>query len=259
MRILKKEDLFSDVLVSAVKKMYKGECKPHAHDFFEIEYVIKGQGIYEIDGKPHQIKEGMLFFMTPANIHGIKNADMELINVMFKNGSDILPFNVGSSCISVTEIPEQDRALIYEMLFELVKIHQNNVYYGKLILECVFQKLSLFADKSNKPTEQYISKAITFIMENFRKGISLGDVAQSIGISKAYLSDYFVKQTGINFKVYLDNVRFDYVRTLLEITDLPVGEIYIGAGFTDYANFSRRFKKRFGMSPLAYRKNNTKE
>ncbi|MBE6689614.1 MAG: helix-turn-helix domain-containing protein [Ruminococcaceae bacterium] len=259
MHILKKEDLFSDALVWAIKKRYIGDYKAHGHDFFEIEYVIKGQGIYEIDGKSYHIKEGMLFFMTPANVHAVKGADMELINVMFKTGGDILPFNVGSSCISVTEIPAQDRTLIYEMLFELVKIHQNNAYYGRLILECVFQKLSLFADKSTKPTEQYISKAITFILENFRKGITLGDVARNLGLSKAYLSDYFVKQTGINFKAYLDNLRFDYVRILLEFTDAPVGEVYADAGFTDYTNFSRRFKSRFGMSPFAYRKNNTKE
>ena len=95
-------------------------------------------------------------------------------------------------------------------------------------------------------------------MENFKNGISLEDAAENVGLSKAYLSDYFVKQTGINFKEYLDNLRFTYARTLLEFTDNSVNDVYQESGFKDYANFTRRFKKKFGFTPSEYRKKRRK-
>ena len=250
---MKKDELFTDVLVSASKKRFVGDVKPHGHDFFELEYIIEGKGAYEIDGKQYQIKSGMLFFMTPANVHTVKNADMELINVMFKVGGGALPFDLSGGYMSATEFSEQDRTLVFELLSELVKVHKTDVRYGRLLLECVFQKLSFTEARIKPEIKPYVSQTITFILENFRKGITLGDVARVVGLSKAYLSDYFVNHTGINFKTYLDNVRFDYVRMLLEFTDTPIGEIYLDAGFGDYTNFSRRFKKRFLMSPVEYR------
>ena len=243
----------NDELVSASRKKFVGGVKPHGHDFFEIEYIIDGSGICEIDGRRYPIKSGMLFFMTPANIHSIKDADMELINVMFKIGGEMLPFDVSVDCMSATELPKEDRALVYELLSELVKVHKSDSRYGRMLLECVFQKMSVSGNQTDIANKPYVSKAINFILENFRKGITLEDVAHVVGLSKAYLSDYFVKQTGINFKTYLDKVRFDYVRILLEFTDMPIGGIYIDAGFCDYANFARRFKRQFGVSPREYR------
>ena len=253
MYIMKKDELFTDVLVSASKKRFVGDVKPHGHDFFEMEYIIEGNGTYDIDGKQYAIKSGMLFFMTPANVHTVKNADMELVNVMFKIGGGVLPFDIGGGYMSATEFSEEDRPLVFELLSELVKVHKTDIRYGRLLLECVFQKLSFSDVRVNAESKPYISQTIAFILENFRKGITLGDAARGVGLSKAYLSDYFVTQTGINFKTYLDNVRFDYVRMLLEFTDTPIGEIYLDAGFGDYTNFSRRFKKRFSMSPVEYR------
>ena len=110
MYIMKKDELFMETFISATRKIFIGNTKPHGHDFFELEYIIKGSGIYEIDGKSYPIKEGMLFFLTPADVHTIKSADMELINVMFTSGGEMLPFDFGSA----TEFPAESRGLVYD-------------------------------------------------------------------------------------------------------------------------------------------------
>ena len=254
MYIMKKDELFMKTFISATRKIFIGNTKPHGHDFFELEYIIKGSGIYEIDGKSYPIKEGMLFFLTPADVHTIKSADMELINVMFTSGGEILPFDFGSA----TEFPTESRGLVYELLSELVRVCESDRSYSRLLLKCVFNKLAHTDVAREKANEPYISKTITYIMENFRKGISLEDAAENVGLSKSYLSDYFAKQTGINFKEYLDNLRFTYARTLLEFTDNAIDDAYQESGFKDYANFTRRFKKKYGCTPSEYRKKRRK-
>jgi transcriptional regulator GlxA family with amidase domain len=43
-------------------------------------------------------------------------------------------------------------------------------------------------------------------------------------------------------------------RNLLANTSMRIGEIAAETGFNDMFHFSRIFKKRFGKSPVAYRK-----
>ena len=99
----------------------------------------------------------------------------------------------------------------------------------------------------------YTRRAILFIMNNFRRGITLEEVARHLGLSTAYFSDLFQKQVGRSFKAYLDDLRFSYAENLLMLSDLPVGCVFAEAGFRDYANFARRFKARHGSTPKEYR------
>ena len=83
MEIYKKSKYIGNSFISAVQKRINGNFAEHGHDFFEIEFVIDGTGTYIVDGISYPIGKNMLFFMSPANIHAIKNCDAEIINVMF--------------------------------------------------------------------------------------------------------------------------------------------------------------------------------
>ena len=116
------------------------------------------------------------------------------------------------------------------------------------------RKLAGYLSPAVEESKPYISSAIAYMLENFRYGISLESVAKKVGVSKAYLSDCFKKQTGTNFSSYLDDLRFSYAITMLSFTDMSVTDICSASGFDDYTNFLRRFKKRYGLAPLKYRK-----
>ena len=144
--------------------------------------------------------------------------------------------------------------MISALLHELVVVQKTDLHYETLLLQCVLQKLLHMKTPQGGELLPYIQHAILYILENFRFGVTLESTAMHLGLSQAYLSDLFKKETGTTFKAYLDDLRFSYVKNLLRATDLSVREIYDTSGFHDYANFARRFKMQFGMTPSEYRK-----
>ena len=89
--------------------------------------------------------------------------------------------------------------------------------------------------------------------------IGIDTICRELGVSAAYFSTVFKKETGKTFISYLTDYRMERaVELLLTTTD----RTYMIAEKTGYAEpnyFSYVFKKRFGMSPTAYRAEKMKE
>ena len=137
---------------------------------------------------------------------------------------------------------------------ELIRIQENNPHYARALLDCALQRLAEHPRAANATALPYIQRALLYITERFRDGITLADTAAHIGLSATYFSELFAAETGTPFKVYLDNIRFSHAKNLLAFTDIPICRIYEYAGFGDYANFSRRFHRLMGVTPSEYRK-----
>jgi two-component system response regulator YesN len=99
-----------------------------------------------------------------------------------------------------------------------------------------------------------IRQAKTFMEQHYRENISLGEIAESIPVSKFYLSHMFHDVTGENIKEYLMNFRVDRAIELLN-TGRTISEIAFETGFEDPAYFSKCFKKKTGVSPTQYHEN----
>lgn len=99
-----------------------------------------------------------------------------------------------------------------------------------------------------------VKEVMRYVEEHFGERISLEQVAEEVFLSKPYLSTLFKKETGKKFSSYLQEVRLEKSRSLLQNTRLTIGEIADQAGFFDSAHFSKVFKEHYGCSPLEYRK-----
>ena len=99
-----------------------------------------------------------------------------------------------------------------------------------------------------------VKEVIRYVEEHFGERISLDQVAEEVFLSKPYLSTLFKKETGKKFSSYLQEVRLEKSRNLLQNSKLTIGEIADEAGFFDSAHYSRAFKEHYGCSPLEYRK-----
>lgn len=262
MRLLEKENLIQNGIITASKKHITGSFTEHGHKFFEIEYVISGSGTYIIDGISYPICKNTLFFMSPSNFHAVKDCDAEIINIMFScNLCDTNSVYCLSSFenLCALNLSDEDSILIEKMLMEITK--SNDINYMVHFLRAVTLKLSnMVENKKGVPqsTQSHIQSAIIYTLENFRSSITLKSTAEHTKLAPAYLSTLFLKETGTNFKAYLDEIRFDYATKLLKFTQLSVSEVCTTSGFTDYTNFTRRFKAKFNCTPSEYRKEKKK-
>ena len=226
--------------------------------FFELEYVIRGKGVCVIDGKEYPMHEGALFLLSPINTHAVRDADTELFNVMFRleYASSLPELSLFPTSHSPFFSPnERDSAFLHSLLCEIVDTHEKNTGYARHLLACVLEKLRfLSAPETERTALPYIRRAILYTTEHFRENVSLERTAACLGLSPSYFSELFLRETGKSFKQYLDTLRFSHAKELLAFTDLPVSEVHRLSGFADYANFSRRFKSAFGMTPTDYRR-----
>lgn len=78
--------------------------------------------------------------------------------------------------------------------------------------------------------------------------------AEYVNKSKNYFSYLFKKELGISFVEYLNQVRVEAAKKLLDTTDEKTYEISEKVGYSDYKYFSSVFKKITGVSPAQYKK-----
>ena len=92
-----------------------------------------------------------------------------------------------------------------------------------------------------------------FIEANYDQPISLGDIAQAVGYSPAYLTNLVRQQTGKSVHRWLVERRMTQAISLLQETKSTVSQIAEEVGYQDVCHFSRYFRQFYGTSPQAWR------
>ncbi|MGG6311497.1 helix-turn-helix domain-containing protein [Paenibacillus macerans] len=99
---------------------------------------------------------------------------------------------------------------------------------------------------------RHVSQAILLILEKYPSYITLELAAGAIGLNPSYLSRIFKEETGTTFSEYLNRVRIDASRKLLESGRYSVKQVSVQVGFATYNYFFKVFKEWTGMTPQAY-------
>ena len=89
--------------------------------------------------------------------------------------------------------------------------------------------------------------------------LSLKMLASMAGLSSAYFGKIFATQIGYSFSDYLSNTRMKKAEQLLRETKLPINQISEAIGIVNTNYFYSIFKKKYGMTPLAYRRTRSGE
>lgn len=100
-------------------------------------------------------------------------------------------------------------------------------------------------------------KVQEYVDENYSNpNMSLKMLADMVGLTPAYLGKMFATTTTFSFNDYLNNIRTAKAAELLKTTRMPVGKISEAVGILNTNYFYALFKKRYGTTPAAYRKEN---
>lgn len=94
----------------------------------------------------------------------------------------------------------------------------------------------------------------SWLKEHFREP---GAVARAVGHSRVperTMKRRFKTATGLALIDYLQNLRIEEAKRLLETSDRPVDEISYEVGYEDVSFFRRLFKRRTGVAPVQYRR-----
>ena len=94
-----------------------------------------------------------------------------------------------------------------------------------------------------------IVKAIEWLKYNFSKPLSIDDLANSMGMSSSSFHQHFRDITSMSPLQHQKRIRLTEARRLLITEDLDVSSTSIQVGYESLSQFSREYKRFFGLSP----------
>ncbi len=98
-----------------------------------------------------------------------------------------------------------------------------------------------------------ISRAVQYIAENAAEDVSLDDIAGEVATSSYHFLRTFRRATGLTPYQFVLELRLRRAALQLIATDDAVSRIAFETGFGDLSTFNARFKRRFGLTPRAFR------
>lgn len=102
-----------------------------------------------------------------------------------------------------------------------------------------------------------VQNTINFIRENFQKDLSLQVLASNSYCNPSYLSHIFKEKMSVRVVDYINQVRVEAAKQLLDLTAKSVTAISQDVGYNDSGYFARVFRQFTGMSPKEYRERKT--
>jgi two-component system response regulator YesN len=96
--------------------------------------------------------------------------------------------------------------------------------------------------------------AVAVIFREHASDLQIDDVAARVASSRRQLQRVFMEVGGTTFRELLTKVRMHEARRLLALDGTPIQEVAARVGYHEAAQFSKRFRRQFGMSPRAFRK-----
>jgi AraC-like DNA-binding protein len=111
-----------------------------------------------------------------------------------------------------------------------------------------------FPPAQDESTYRGVQKAVQMILHSFHEELTLADLVQAAGMSKATFERQFKNHTGKTFTRFLAEVRIDSARRQLLETDGAIGEIAFASGFNNLSHFNHQFALVHGESPGAFRR-----
>ena len=245
----------------------------HCHSFFEIYYVDRGNCRFMVENNIYDLRQGDFLLIPPDVLHYTRYLDgpCKKYGIYFRS-DDISPqvsaaMPGGSSFFQETRIfqlPDahhyQAELLLDRMLTE-EKIEDSRT---EAMLYLQLQELLLFCSRNCsflqdipaniRTTDRQIVLAARYISDHYMEPISAADIASAAGFSPNYLSKRFREAAGIGVHEYLMFVRLQHAALDLVSTNDSITEIALRSGFSDSNYFKDAFKKKYGITPSAYRK-----
>lgn len=112
----------------------------------------------------------------------------------------------------------------------------------------------LFEQKKKRGCSDAVRDGISFIESNYMNAVSLKDVADNAAMNESYFSNLFKREVGMGVIDYLNRIRIEAAKQLLEQTTLKNYEIGERVGIFNASYFSTLFRKETGMTIQKYRK-----
>lgn len=233
---------------------------PCVRSKFVIHYVFGGSGFFN----GVKISRGMGFLICPDQLHAYSSDHDTPLKYgwisFFGNKTSLLLEKAGLTIENqVFACPWIDQL---DEVFHRLCTPNQHVDTDEYLRGCFHILISYHIKAQNDKRncilrrdirKEHISAAIDYIKNNYSRKLTVAEVASHLHISPHYLANLFHDELKISPQQYILNIRMKRASELLGIKDLLIIDIAHSIGYSDSLNFSKLFKRFYGVSPRQYR------
>jgi AraC family transcriptional regulator, transcriptional activator of pobA len=251
--------------------------RPHRHNYYTVIWIRKGQGSHDIDFHHYSVAPGMVFFISPEQIHDIDLLPGAEGYVMMFTARFLEQCGIGPewarqsglffSCEHVDPLAiaeEEDRKELEHLLEHIHDEFQEGRSFHE---DAISAWLKLFLLNCRRILDRNPREKTTNttgrspIMRQFRELLDqhfqvwhkVSDYAGQLHITPNYLNEVVNQETGRSAKDYIvDRIMLE-ARRYATLDDLSAKEVAYNLGFEDPAHFSKIFKQHNGDSFSGFR------
>lgn len=258
---------------------FEGIIQPfpnHFHEYYVIGFVEHGERYLSCKNKEYHIQSGNIILFNPGDTHACTQSDDGTFAYRGFNISSDVMLDLTAELTGQQKLPSFAETVITddEICYYLHTLHKmlskppyalmsdndsvsDSFDFGKeetllLLISSLLQKCGWSFSPDLPEYRHEVETTCEFIREHFPEHISLDQLCNHAGLSRSTLLRTFTKAKGITPYRYLETVRINEAKHLLQKGTQPV-DAAIQTGFSDQSHFTNYFSSFIGLAPGAYR------
>jgi AraC-like DNA-binding protein len=256
-------------------------------DFYSISLKRNAAVKIKYGQQDYDFDEGIMFFMAPGQVFRVEiNHNMQVNHSgwMLLIHPDFLWNTSLARTIkkyeffdySINEalfLSEKEEGTVYNIIENIRQEYHSNIdKFSQDIIISQIETLLNYAErfyhrqfitrkKANHQVLDHLEKLLADYFDNedlLKSGLpTVKYISDKLNISPNYLRGLLKMLTGQNTQQHIHNKLIEKAKEKLSTTDLSVSEIAYGLGFEHSQSFSKLFKTKTNLSPLAFRQSFT--
>lgn len=101
---------------------------------------------------------------------------------------------------------------------------------------------------------QWLADARDLLRARFAGRVPLAELARACGVHPSHLARSFRQHYGCTIGDYIRELRIEFVCRRMRLSNAPLADIAVAAGFADQSHLTRLFKRHLGLTPSEYRR-----
>ena len=218
--------------------------------YWLLHYVVSGKGTFSTGGTEYGVSPSQIFVIRPHQVHSYTADEQNPWHYMWVafESDTKLPAILGTDVFAA---PAAGRIFSDILSTTQLECGKEEFISGKIweLVSLLLQMEQGMTSSSNR----YVINAKEYVSQNYMKAIKVTDIAKTLNLDRSYFSTVFKNQTGMSPQQYLCEYRLERAAEFLAKGSMSVSEAAYSSGYGDIVNFSRMFKKHFGIAPSKYR------
>jgi len=218
---------------------------PYIRERYLIHYVVSGKGILYKDNNAYPVEAGEIFIIRPGE-ETTYTADKE----------DPWYYIWAEFSGKLTELLDtlQEPVMPYaaNTFIDLLGAEQYVSMRENYIASKLFEMMAILLE-NKLPTTPYEEQVISLIEASYMHPVTVDGIAAVVNLDRRYLTRLFKDRVGMTISDYLIKTRLKHAARLLA-EGHSVARAGNLVGYHDPFNFSKMFKKIYGISPSEFRK-----